>query len=292
MARHVKLNRFIRSKNEALRQENLQRSAGIEQMSKRAAKVEEMKSNFAALAVHELHTPLSSLSSCVYMLQNFPDMSEDERRMIYEVLSSTTARLETLIGDVLNVIEEEQERPLRKIPMSLNEVVREVEKEVGPFIKKRNQTLVLCLAEELPPHEGDAGRIWQAVMNLVMNAIRFTPDGGIIVVATRAADDGAHLLVADTGIGIPKEDYENIFEMFYEGIDVMHHCSGTIEFMSGSLGLGLPTAKSIVERHGGRISLSSAVGVGSTFTIELPALAKSSVNEPCAAREATSPESQ
>ncbi|MFH1549259.1 MAG: ATP-binding protein, partial [Planctomycetota bacterium] len=75
---------------------------------------------------------------------------------------------------------------------------------------------------------------------------------------------------SDTGIGIPEEERENIFEKFYEAGESLRHSSGTIEFMSGSLGLGLSIVKSIVERHGGRILVESEVGKGSTFTVELP----------------------
>jgi len=233
-------------------------------------KHEEMKKDFASMVMHELRTPLTLIVACAQTLKDECDMDSETRTMLHDILYQASQRLRSLIGDVLSIVEEEQGRPLRKSAVSLNDIVGEVENEVRPFVGKRRQTLTCRLAEELPRLKADERKMWQIVMNLMMNAIRFTPDGGVITVETRLVGNSIQLAVSDTGIGIPEEERENIFEKFYEAQERIRHSSGTIEFMSGSLGLGLSIVKSIVERHGGRVLVESEAGKGSTFTVELP----------------------
>jgi signal transduction histidine kinase len=232
-------------------------------------KHEERKKDFASMTMHELRTPLTLIISCAQILKDEQEMNSENRMALHDILYQASRRLHSLVDDVLGIVEEEQRRPLRKSEVSLNDVVGQVENEVRPFVRKRQQTLTCHLAEELPRLKAEERKMWQVVMNLVMNAIRFTPDGGVITVETRLVGNSIQLAVSDTGIGIPAEERENIFEKFYEVRESIRHSSGTIEFMSGALGLGLSTAKLIVERHGGKIFVESEVGKGSTFTVEL-----------------------
>jgi signal transduction histidine kinase len=116
----------------------------------------------------------------------------------------------------------------------------------------------------------DRERLAQALTNIVANAFRFTPDGGEVAVSATARADALEIAVRDTGIGIAPAEFDRVFERIYEGGNVYHHSSGTTEFGSSGLGLGLPIAKGIVEAHGGRICLESVPGQGSVFTITLP----------------------
>ncbi len=232
--------------------------------------IQKMKQDFAALAMHELRTPLVCMVSCVHMLQDFGQMSDGEKKVISEALLGATSRLESVVEDVLNVIEVNQKRLPDSVEMSINDIAKKVADEIRPCLNKRKLALSLNLADDLLCHCGDPKKIWQVITNLVMNAIRFTPDGGEIRIESKAENDKVLLVVSDTGIGIPAEEQHNIFEPFYEVNDTLNHSSGTIEFMSGSMGLGLFIAKTIMERHGGTISVSSSPGKGSTFTVELP----------------------
>jgi len=103
-----------------------------------------------------------------------------------------------------------------------------------------------------------------------MNAVRFTPDGGSVDFSARRVEEGVEIEVRDTGIGIAEEDQEKIFSKLVELKDVNSHSSGTAEFNSSGLGLGLSIARGIIETHGGTIHVESQVGTGSTFRILLP----------------------
>ena len=135
------------------------------------------------------------------------------------------------------------------------------------------------MPQALPPADADPDRIAQVLNNLLLNAVRFTPDGGRIVVEAlppAAAQPQLTVRVRDTGIGIPEDELERIFEAFYEIAPWQHHHSGTTQFGSGGLGLGLFIARRIVEDHGGRIRAESGLSrgePGSTFTFTLPVAA-------------------
>jgi signal transduction histidine kinase len=115
-----------------------------------------------------------------------------------------------------------------------------------------------------PAVRGDVTELERALISLVTNAVRFTPDGGSIVVGLRAADGGAEMSVTDTGIGISEEDRPRVFTEFFRSADP------AVQVRPGS-GLGLAIVNHIVRRHGGRIEVESALGAGSTFRIWLPA---------------------
>jgi signal transduction histidine kinase len=124
-------------------------------------------------------------------------------------------------------------------------------------------TLSFDLAPGLPSVYADRSRVIQVLLNLFSNAYRYTPAGGMITIAIRALDGEVQVDVADTGIGIPEQDQESIFERFYRADHpVVREQAGT--------GLGLPIARSLIEMHGGKLWLHSQVGVGSTFSFTLP----------------------
>ncbi len=243
---------------------------GMKRIADKMQKLDEMKKNFACTAMHELRTPLTCIMGCAEMIKEISKNCKTDCRNLCRYLMRSAKRLDMLVDNMQEMIENGHDRPVCAAPFSMNDLVREVENDVRAILKARKQRLNVNLADNLPPCLGEAKKMWQAVSNLVINAIRFTPDGGTITVETKYEDGKVQLVVSDTGIGIPEDEQEVIFEPFYEVNSTSHHSSGTIEFMSGSMGLGLTIVKSVVDRHGGSIYVNSVVGEGSTFVVELP----------------------
>jgi len=130
--------------------------------------------------------------------------------------------------------------------------------------------MVMELAEGLPDIQADSDKLRDAVENLVMNAIKFTPDGGMIKVAVFPQLDGLiSIAVTDQGPGIPRQDLARIFEPFYTGGDVLQHSTGVMEYQKRGIGLGLAVVKNFVQMHKGTVNATSSP-TGSTFTISIP----------------------
>jgi two-component system phosphate regulon sensor histidine kinase PhoR len=132
------------------------------------------------------------------------------------------------------------------------------------FADRQGVTLRVDVAEPLPPVRGDAARLGQVMVNLLHNAVKFSPDGGEVSVSVRPADAGVVVAIADHGVGIPRAAQPRIFERFYK-VD-----RARVRGETGGTGLGLSIARHIVEQHGGRIWVESAEGIGSTFSFSLP----------------------
>ncbi len=238
----------------------------------RLGEIDRMKSNFIAIASHEIVTPIT-------MIRAYADMMGEGALgpvtpMQVEGLSAIrrgTATLTRLSRDLtdMTMIDRDQ-LPAKFAPSDLGEVLEEVTVQVSPFVSQRNQQLSIGVEPGLVHPRVDRDYLGQAILNVVMNAVRFTPDGGQIELTARRIETGAEVVVTDTGIGIPEEDQDRIFSKLVELKDVNLHSSGTVEFNSSGLGLGLSIARGIIEAHGGTIRVESEVGKGSTFRILLP----------------------
>jgi signal transduction histidine kinase len=148
--------------------------------------------------------------------------------------------------------------------MDLSGVVRETVEALAPLADERSVSLRVDLPAKLLPVEADPDRFRQVVQNLVDNALRHTPSGGEVRVVLRNNNgSGVHMVVADTGSGIGANDLPHIFEHFYRADESRARSSG-------GTGMGLAIVKSLVEAHGGRVTVESAPGTGSVFTVTLP----------------------
>jgi two-component system phosphate regulon sensor histidine kinase PhoR len=234
----------------------------------REKEIAQMKTDFVSNVSHELRTPLSSIKAYVEMLQDGEADDEKTRREFYEIIAGEADRLNRLIDNILNIsrIESGVVRVMRE-PIVLTAVARQALDVLAPQAKAKN----LRLADKLVPVyrqvEADRDMIYQAIINLVSNAIKYTPEGGTVSVATSIDEKRGVALceVSDTGVGIEPEDLPRIFEKFYRVQSSVKMAKGT--------GLGLTLVKHIIETvHEGKLSVTSERGKGATFSFELPLL--------------------
>lgn len=238
------------------------------------SKLDQMKSDFIGIASHELRTPVSLLQSSVELLAMQPPESMregGEHQPILEALQSATQRLGALVAQITDMsLLDRREMDLAKHPVNLAMVLARVAAGRGVDCAARKQSLSLEAAASDLPVLADERRAAQVLDNLLVNAIRFTPDGGHIVL--RGELRGAEVIaeVQDNGIGIGRDILDHIFDPFFEGKSIDEHSSGTTEFNAGGLGTGLAISRHIVEAHGGRIEVDSVPGKGSVFRLVLP----------------------
>jgi len=216
---------------------------------------------------HELRTPLTNIRLCVESLIEEPDGETAARSRTLNMINTESRRLERIVGDMLSVSEiEAGTMKLAQDDLRLDTMFEELEHNFRSPAAARNISLTFVLPPKLPVILADRDKIVLALSNLIGNAIKYTPEGGKVSV-TAASDDGSlSVAVTDTGMGIPAEEHELIFERFYRSKDTR------IESITGT-GLGLTLARQVVRLHGGDITVTSAVNKGTTMTLTLPSKA-------------------
>lgn len=221
-----------------------------------------LRDEFLLIASHELRTPLTSLQFSIQSLAQTlsRDMDIERARSVVALSGRQIKRLANLVDMLLDVSRIQAGRlELNRAPVDLRELVAEIVIHLGDQLAQSGSTLAMR-AEQSVIGRWDPYRLEQVVTNLLTNAIKFGERAPIEITVT-AEDRVARLSVTDHGIGIPTEVQAQLFERFRRGVSSQHY---------GGLGLGLYIARTIVEAHGGRIRLSSEVGLGSTFCVELP----------------------
>ena len=228
-------------------------------------RAERLKDEFFALVSHELRTPLTSIAGYLELLTD-EDAEGDldpMQRQFLGVVDRNARRLQRLVGDLLFVAQFEAGKlSLDMDSVQLADVATEAIESAGPRAADLGLDLQLHV-DDVPAVTGDAGRLGQTVDNLVSNALKFTPAGGKVEVRVTDAGDHAVIEVADTGLGISRDEQKRLFERFFRT------AAATEQAIPG-VGLGLSITKAIVEGHGGSIAVASDEGRGTTFTIELP----------------------
>jgi two-component system phosphate regulon sensor histidine kinase PhoR len=220
---------------------------------------------FVSAASHEMKTPLAGIKAYVELLADGEAESDADREEFLDVIAHQTDRLQRLIENLLNIARiEAGVVKVSKQSRSVNEIVAETIDVVRPAAEAKQITLVSDLSPLYLGALVDRDLLAQAVINLMSNAVKYTPVGGRVTLRSRLADHEIQIDVDDTGVGLSEEDCGRVFEKFYRVEKDKTMASGT--------GLGLPLVKNIVEDvHGGRLDVRSKLGEGSTFSIFIPA---------------------
>lgn len=236
-----------------------------------------LKSRFLSMASHELKTPLTSVSGLAQVLlrrmrrrieQGRPSDEEWEKEQLahvdrLELLNSQTARLGRLVDELLDVSRIESGKlEFRWSSVDMIGMVHEVAERLQ-LTTTHHTISVDTRGASREPVDADRDHLEQVLDNLVSNAIKFSPAGGKIAVRVRDGDDELQVSVQDSGVGIPGDQLEAVFGLFYQAED-------PVSRRTGGMGLGLYISKEIITRHGGRIWADSELGQGSTFNFSLP----------------------
>ncbi|MDR0445611.1 MAG: cell wall metabolism sensor histidine kinase WalK [Oscillospiraceae bacterium] len=224
---------------------------------------EKLRRDFVANVSHELRTPLTSIRSYAETMHDTPDLPDETRLEFLGVILNESDRMTKIVSDLLSLSRLDSGGGLKIEQFSLERSVREVYTAIAIAAERRGQSVELDLQFGMPDIMGDRARIEQVLMNIMTNAVKYTPEGGAVRVSCGASGRFAWVKISDTGVGIPPEDLPRVFDRFYR-VDKARSRE------SGGTGLGLSIAKEITELHGGEITLKSVYGSGSTFTITLP----------------------
>jgi PAS domain S-box-containing protein len=234
----------------------------LKRMNEELVRLNQIKSEFTSMVSHELRTPLSSIKESIdIVLDGIDGPVTMGQRETLEIAKRNVDRLARLIGNVLDFSRlESGKMEMIFVKISLIELLNEVYNFMKPAVQKKDLEFSLELPSEAVTAVCDADKIKQIVINLVDNAVKFTPPHERIVIRLTEEGEKARIDVEDTGIGIKKEDQKRIFEMFAQAED---RRGGKIR----GTGIGLALCKKIIEQHGGEIRVESELGKGSRFSI-------------------------
>jgi signal transduction histidine kinase len=238
------------------------RNRQLAEQNDRLRQLDALKDEFISLVSHELRTPLTSIRGYAELLADDDGLTDEQRRFL-GIVDRNAGRLLDLVSDLLFLAQVDAGRMTFELqPVDLEAIVLECVESSVPAARAK-QIELHAHTERLPDVPGDPARLAQVLDNLVSNALKFTPEGGRVDVRLAATGDSAVIEVADTGHGLADDDQDQLFERFFRS-------SRAAEDAIPGTGLGLAIAKTIVERHGGRIALDSTVDAGTTARVELP----------------------
>lgn len=240
----------------------------------RDVEVDKLKSEFVSTVSHELRTPMTSIKGYAdLMLMGAAGPMTEPQSQYLQVIKNNADRLHMLVNDLLDISRIETGKTgLDLRPLDVPQIIDQVVKgHVNGRIQHESRTLQVKteIAPSLPLVNADHARITQILTNLLDNALNYTPDNGKIIIKARATHSYVHISVQDSGIGIAKENLHKIFDRFYRVED------SNVQRIPGT-GLGLAIVRSLIEMHGGRLEVESKLGIGSTFTFNLPVVIEDS----------------
>lgn len=263
----LELHRALQESNRLLEQRVEERTAELQRALARLTELNQLKANLIANVSHELRTPLAHIKGYVELLaeQELGPLTEEQQSAL-EVVLRATGRLQQLIEDLIEFsTASRQGVSLHLQAVSLPALVAGVVERSREKAEKAQVRLKVDVDEELPAVRADPERLGWVLFQLVDNGVKFTPAGGEVEVTARGEGDLVTISVRDTGIGIPADRIEEIFEPF-------HQLDGSATRRYGGTGLGLAMVKVILDAHGTALDVESQVGQGSTFRFTLPAM--------------------
>lgn len=224
--------------------------------------LDRLKSDFIHTISHDLRSPLTAIMGYVELLDRVGPLNEQQKQFVKHVQNSAQS-ITTLVNDLLDLGRIEAGFDTRKDDVSLEQILQFTVDNLGRQIIDKKLDFSVNVDPGLPLLRGNPIRLRQMVDNLLVNAIKYTPEGGKVTVCLRREDSQVIFEVSDTGVGIPPAEQVHIFEKFYRASNAPKGTPGT--------GLGLAIVRSIVENHQGRIWVESKVGQGTKFVVILPA---------------------
>lgn len=246
------------------------RNLELESVLARLRESDHLKTAFIQVASHELRTPLTILRGVAHLAATTSNSAASNPNLLLRIRDGAD-RLGRLVDQLVTMLSLNRVgKPVDRRSTELTALLTAAVDDVRPFAELRKQTLTANLSSDLGQAEIDPAQIRDAINQLLLNAIKFTPDGGAISLSAQRAEAGRIvLIVSDTGIGLDADSRKRIFEPFFTSFDVSRHASGQFEFNRRGLGLGLSIVKEFIDLHGGTIQVGSEPGNGTTFTIML-----------------------
>ena len=226
--------------------------------------VEILRRELIANVSHDLRTPIAVIQGYIETLQMKNDsLTASERERYLQTIFESTGKLQKLVSELfeLSKLEANQVEPVKE-PFFISELVNDISSKYQLIAKEKNISITTFLSTELPPVFADVYLIERVMQNLIDNAIKFTPDGGKIVIKTNKKNEQVEVTVQDTGVGIPENEREQIFGRYYK--------ANNFTDLKNSTGLGLAIIKKILDLHSSSLDLVTEVNTGSSFIFHLP----------------------
>ncbi len=226
--------------------------------------LEQAKDDFIATISHELRTPLFSIQGALEMILADKVAEAEKREHFLELAYGQSRQLRALVEDLLDVSKMEAGRfQLKRESTSITDVVNEAIQRMQIKATRKHIDLQVAASPNLPRFEGDAGRLVQAVANLIDNAVKFSPEGTGVMIRCRERDGDLQVEVIDQGVGIPEGALPQLFQRF-------HQVDNSATRKAGGAGLGLYIVKQIIDSHGGKVWVESIPGEGARFSFSIP----------------------
>lgn len=274
---------LIRITLDRLRENDQRAIANLQKTNKVLRQMDRNKTEFIQVTAHELRTPLTVLKGYVNLLQAaLKGETKSNLRDVLEGINKGAERMHTIVNMMLDLTRiDAEDLKVALVPVPVKQILEKVAYRLSAAAAERKIKIVIKHDPKTPNINADPALIEKALYHLLLNAIKYTPDGGQITMQARPSlleeeVKSAEISVRDTGIGLDAEHHDLVFEKFYQVSDVAHHSSGKTAFRGGGSGLGLAVVRGIAEAHGGKTWVESKgydeeTCPGSTFYLEIPA---------------------
>ena len=273
---------IIRTTLDRMRANDQMMIADLQRTNQVLSQLDRNKLEFIQVAAHELRTPLTVLKGYVKVLGSFPDVKTNPAmHEVMEGIIKGADRMHEVVNLMLDVTRIDSETlKVAAMPIPLKRAINDLVNDLTKLAIDRKVEITTLHTEDAPAINADPTLISKALYHLIINAIKYTPDGGKVLVSTRPIimdnnAPGIEIAVRDTGIGLDVEHHDLVFEKFYQVGSVAIHSSGKTTFKGGGVGLGLAIVRGVARAHGGKVWVESAGHdeeqlLGSTFYLQLP----------------------